>query len=82
MCVYSVVPLAHALAIISRVNSLLSGTGAVYAATRMQITLHGFYHIANTHTHSLSLAVVWSNLIGSSVAVSSIGEWEKARGAV
>ncbi len=34
----------------------------------------------HTHTHSLSLAVVWPNLIGSSVAVSSIGEWEKARG--
>ncbi len=33
-----------------------------------------------THTHTLSLAVVWSNLIGSSIAVSSIGEWEKARG--
>ncbi len=56
VCVYSIVPLAHTLAIISRVNSLLSGTGAVYAATRMQITLHGFYHIANTHTHTLPLS--------------------------
>ncbi len=62
VCVYSIVPLAHAVAIISRVNhhrqrySLLSGTGAVYAATRMQITLHGFYHIAKTHTHTLPLS--------------------------
>ncbi len=56
VCVYSIVPLAHTLAIISRVNSLLSGTGAVYATRRMQITLHGFYHIANTHTNPSSLS--------------------------